>query len=75
MVETCEDEVNALITFGAPHSGVWKFPGCDKMANALSRKWCEYSRKVASKAAYSKMLKSKSWASELFSRRERYEEI
>jgi len=60
MVETCEDEVNALITFGAPHSGVWKFPGCDKMANALSRKWCEYSRKVASKAAYSKMLKSKS---------------
>ena len=61
MVETCEDEVNALITFGAPHSGVWKFPGCDKTANdALSRKWCEYSRKVASKAAYSKMLKSKS---------------
>ena len=61
MVETCEDEVNALITFGAPHSGVWKFPGCDKtMANALSRKWCEYSRKVASKAAYSEMLKSKS---------------
>jgi palmitoyl-protein thioesterase len=60
MVETCEDEVNALITFGAPHSGVWKFPGCDKVANALSRKWCEYSRKVASKAAYSKMLKSKS---------------
>ena len=32
MVETCEDEVNALITFGAPHSGVWKFPGCDKTA-------------------------------------------
>ena len=60
MVETCEDEVNALITFGAPHSGVWKFPGCDKTANALSRKWCEYSRKAASKAAYSKMLKSKS---------------
>lgn len=60
MVETCEDEVNALITFGAPHSGVWKFPGCDKTANALSRKWCEYSRKVASKAAYSEMLKSKS---------------
>ena len=60
MVETCEDEVNALITFGAPHSGVWKFPGCDKTANALSRKWCEYSRKVASTAAYSEMLKSKS---------------
>jgi palmitoyl-protein thioesterase len=60
MVETCEDEVNKLITFGSPHSGVWKFPGCDKMESALSRKWCEYSRKAASKAAYSKMLKSKS---------------
>lgn len=60
MVETCEDEVNKLITFGSPHSGVWKFPGCNKMESALSRKWCEYSRKAASKAAYSKMLKSKS---------------
>ena len=60
MVETCEDEVNKLITFGSPHSGAWKFPGCDKMESALSRKWCEYSRKAASKAAYSKTLKSKS---------------
>ena len=78
MVELCGDEANVkkLITFGAPHAGVWKFPGCDRMASTASRKWCEYSRKVASKAAYSKMWKSKSVQASYFrdvSDKERFE--
>ena len=78
MVELCGDEANVkkLITFGAPHAGVWKFPGCDRMASTASRKWCEYSRKIASKAAYSKMWKSKSVQASYFrdvSDKERFE--
>ena len=78
MVEFCGDKANVkkLITFGAPHAGVWKFPGCDRMASTASRKWCEYSRKIASKAAYSKMWKSKSVQASYFrdvSDKERFE--
>ena len=79
MVELCGDEANVkkLITFGAPHAGVWKFPGCDRMASTSEpRKWCEYSRKIASKAAYSKMWKSKSVQASYFrdvSDKERFE--